>query len=80
MPAKVISTEAARVDNAILLDNLTSELVLQEPDIGSTDPNIQTDNNCTDNELHFGMPGGCNNYDDDGDEINESDAIPTASR
>jgi hypothetical protein len=26
------------------------------------------------------MPGGCQEYDDDGDEIDESDAIPTASR
>jgi len=57
-PAAVISTEAARVENAILLDYLTSEVALEEPEIGSNDPNIPIDNNCTDDEMHFGMPGG----------------------
>jgi hypothetical protein len=76
-PAMVISVEAARVDNAILLDNLTSEVALEEPDIRSTDPNIPIDNNCTDDELHFGMPGGSGDFEDQGD---ESDAIPTSSR
>jgi len=56
-PAMVISVEAARVDNAILLDYLASEVALEEPEIGSTDPNIPIDNNCADDELHFGMPG-----------------------
>ena len=71
------SVEAARVDNAILLDYLTSEVALGEPEIGSTDPNIPIDNNCTDDELHFGMPGASVDFEDDGD---ESDGIPTASR
>jgi len=57
-PAVGVSVEAARVDNAILLDYLTSEVALEEPEIGSTDPNIPIDNNCTDDEPHFGMPGG----------------------
>jgi hypothetical protein len=35
------------------------------------------DNNCTDDELHFGMPGGSGDFEDDGE---ESDAIATASR
>jgi hypothetical protein len=77
--AAVISTEAVHVDNAILLDYLTSEGALQEPEIGSTDPNIPIDNNCTDDQLHFGMPGGCKDYYDEGDEIDESDATPNAS-
>jgi hypothetical protein len=76
-PAMVISVEAARVDNAILLDYLTSEVALEEPDIRSTEPNIPIDNNCTDDELHFGMPGGSGDFEDQGD---ESDAIPTSSR
>jgi len=76
-PAVVISVEAAHVDNAILLDYLTSEVALDEPEIGSTDSNIPIDNNCTDDELHFGMPGGSGDFKDEGD---ESDAIPTASR
>jgi hypothetical protein len=44
-PAVVISVEAACVDNAILLDNLTSEVVLEEPEIGSTNSNIPIGNN-----------------------------------
>jgi len=79
-PAVVISVEAARVDNAIPLDHLTSEVALEEPEIGSTDPNIPIDNNCTDDELHFEMPGGSRDYEDEGNETDECDAIPTASR
>jgi hypothetical protein len=75
--AVVISVEAVHVDNAILLDNLTSEVALEEPEIGSTDPNIPIDNNCTDDELHFGLPGGSGNFENEGD---ESDAIHMASR
>jgi len=80
MPTVVISTEAASVDNAILLDYLTSEVALEEPEIGSTDPYIPIDNNCADDELHFGMPGGSGDFEDEGDERDERDAIPTASR
>jgi hypothetical protein len=76
-PAVVISVEAARVDNAILLDYLTSEVAIEEPEVGSTDPHIPMDINCTNDELHFGMPGGSGDFDDEGD---ESDAILTASR
>jgi len=79
-PAVVISVEAARVDNAILLDYLASEVAIEEPEIGSTDPNIPIDNNCTDDELHFWLPGGSGDYEDEADESDERDAIPTASR
>jgi hypothetical protein len=76
--AVVISTEAVRVDNAILLDYLTStEVAIEKRETGITDANIPTDNNCTDDELHFGMPGGSGDFEDDGDEC---DAIATASR
>jgi len=78
-PAVVISVEAARVHNAILLDYLTSEVALEEPEIGSTDLNIPIDNNCKDDELHFGMPGGSGDQDGEGDESDVRDAIPTAS-
>jgi len=78
-PAVVISVEAARVDNAILLDYLASEVALEKPEIGSTDPNIPIDNNCTDDKLHFRMPGGSGDYEDEGDESDMHDAIPTAS-
>jgi len=80
MPAVVISVEAARVDNAILLDYLASKVALQEPEIGSTDPYIPIDNNCMDDELHFGMPGGSGDYEDEGDESEDRDSIPTGSR
>jgi len=79
-PAVVISVEAARVHNAILLDYLASEVALEEPEIRSTDPNIPIDNNCTEDELHFGVPGGSGDYEDEGNESDVGDAIPTASR
>ena len=79
-PAVVIGVEAAGVDNAMLLDKLTSEVALEEREIGSTDPNIQIDNNCMDDKLHFEMPGGCGDNEDEGDESAECDAIPTAGR
>jgi hypothetical protein len=79
-PPVVISVEAARVDNAILLDYLASEVAHEDPEIGSTHPNIPIDHNCTDDELHFGMPGGSGDYEDEGDESHDRDAIPTASR
>jgi len=56
--AMVISVEAAHVEKSILLDYLTSEVALEEPGIGNTDPNLPTYTNCIDDELHFGMPGG----------------------
>jgi len=79
-PAVVISVEAAHVENAILLDYLASEVALEEPEIGCTDPNIPIDNNCMDDKLHFGMPGGSGDYEDEGDESDDRDGIPTVSR
>jgi hypothetical protein len=79
-PAVVISVEAARLDNAILLDYLASAVGLEELEIGSTDPTIPIDNNCTDDKLHFGMPGSSGDYEDEGDESEDRDAIPTASQ
>jgi hypothetical protein len=54
-------------------------VAFKKPEIGSTDPNIPIDNNCTDDEHHFGMPWGSGNYEDEGDESDEHDAIRTAS-
>jgi len=79
-PAVVISVEVAWVDNAILPDNLTSEVVLEEPEIGNTDPNIPIDNYCTYDQSNFGMPEGSGDYENDGDESDERDAIPTAGQ
>jgi hypothetical protein len=33
-----------------------------------------------DDELHLGIPGGCEDYDTEGQQIAESDGIPTAIR
>jgi len=76
----VISVEAVPVDNAILHDYLTSKVALEVPEIGSTDPIIHIDTNCTDDELHFGIPGGRGEYTDEGDGSDECDAIPTTSQ
>jgi hypothetical protein len=43
--AAIIKTEAECADDAILLDNLSSEVALEEPEIGSTDLNFPIDNN-----------------------------------
>jgi hypothetical protein len=77
MPAVVISVQAARVDNSILRGYLTSEVELEKPEIRCTDPNIPKYNNCTNDHLHFGMPVGSGDVDD---EAEQSDAIPTTSR
>jgi len=79
-PAVVTSVEAALVGNAMLLDYLTSEVALEEPEIVSTDQNFPIDNTCPDDSLHFGMPGGSGDYEDEGDEGDEHDAITTTSR
>jgi len=78
-PAMLISIEAARVDNAIRLDLLTSDVALEEPVIRSTDPNIPIDNSCMHGKLHFAMPGSSGFCEDEGDESDEHDAIPGAS-
>jgi hypothetical protein len=80
MPTAVISTDAACVDNSILVDYWTSEVALEEPEIRSPDEDIPIHNNSTDDELHDRIPGGWKDYDNPGDEIDESDAIPTTSR
>jgi len=79
-PAVLIIVKAAHIGNAILPDYLTSEVALEEPENRSTDPNIPIDNNCTDDELHFEMPGGSGDYEEEDDESDECDAIRTASR
>jgi hypothetical protein len=80
MPAVVLRVEVVRIDNAMLLDYLASEVALEEPGIGSTDTNMPIDNNCTDDELDFGIPGGCGSFEDEGDERNDRDAIVTGSQ
>jgi hypothetical protein len=51
-------------------------VALQDPEIGSTEHNIWIDNNCGDDELHFGMPGSSEHSDK---EDENGDAIPTPS-
>jgi len=80
MPPVVSSLEAARVDNAILLDYLTSKVALGKPESRSTEPKIPIHNNCMNEELQFGMPGCSGDYNNEGDETDERDAIPIAGR
>jgi hypothetical protein len=80
MPAVVISMEAACNDNAVLLEDLRSEVAFEEPEIENSDPSIWNDSNCTTDKLHVGMPGGCWNSKDEGDYRDERDTIPTTSR
>jgi len=78
-PAVVIHVEAAHDDNAILHNYLTSKVALEEPEIGSTDPNIPIDNNCRNHELYFRMPAGSGDHEAEGDKRDVQDAIPSAS-
>jgi len=80
MPAFVSSREEARVDNAILHDYLTSDVVLGEPEIRSTDPLILIEANCTNDELDFGMQGSSGDYEEEGDQRDERDVNRDASR
>jgi len=77
MPAMVTSMEGGRVNNAIVLHYLTSEVALEEPQIGSNNGNILIGNNCTDDKLHFSMPGGSWHYEEVWDKSDTPDAIPT---
>ena len=79
MPAVVLSVEVVHVDNAVLLDNLTFGVVLEETDSWSSNPNIPTDNNCMNDKLHFGLPGCGRDYKDEGGKSVEGNAFPTAS-
>ena len=79
-PAVVIRVDAARVDNVILLNYLTSEVAFEEPEIASTDPTILIYKNCTDDKLDFRMTGGSGDYEHDGDKSDECNAIRTGNR
>jgi hypothetical protein len=62
MPAVIIRVEAACVGNAILFDNKTFEVALEEPEIRTTHPSITIDMNCPNNEAHIRMAGGIGDY------------------
>jgi hypothetical protein len=76
----VINVESACVDNYLFVDDLTFEMLLDEPVIGSTDPNIPIDNNCTDDQLHFRIREGSRVCEDKHDECDVRDAIPIPNR
>jgi hypothetical protein len=54
-----------------------SEVALQEPEMGSTDPIIPTNINCTDDKPHCGIPGGSGDYEDEGDKSEKWNASAT---
>jgi hypothetical protein len=69
-PREIISTEAAVVDNAMLLDFLDSEPAMQEPEIGVTNPSVPVDNKESDDDMHFRMlPEDEEESDDNNDEV-----------
>jgi hypothetical protein len=72
--------EAARFYNAILRDNLNSKVALGESDISCTNPNILVVNDCADNKLHIEITVGSRDYEDEGDESDQCEAIPTDSQ
>jgi len=72
-----LTSEVAHVENATHLDYLNSEVVLEEIEIRITDRNIPIDKNSTDAEQHLAMRGGSRGFEDEGDERDELDAIPT---
>jgi len=76
----VISVDVATVNNGSLVDYLTSEVALEEPEIGSTDANISIVNSFTDDQPHLGMPAGSVDYEDEYDESDECNVISTASQ
>jgi hypothetical protein len=78
--AIVISVEVARVDSAILRDYVTSNVAQEEPQIGSTEPNFQIDNNCTDDKVCVGMPEVSGNYENEQDVFAVCDDMPTATQ
>ncbi|KAF8542576.1 hypothetical protein BDD12DRAFT_802787 [Trichophaea hybrida] len=71
--------EAALVGNAILFDYVTSKVALVKPEIRSTDPSIPIDINCTDEAPDYSMPGVWEEYNDECEEIEASNAIPMRS-
>jgi len=79
-PAVAIRVEAARVHNTILLDSLTSEVALEDSGIRRTDPSIPIDKHCADDQLHIRIPEGSGDCEDEVDECDEHDAIPTTSQ
>ena len=68
-PPEVMMMEAAHVAKPICLAYMTSNVALEEPEIRGTDPSIPRDDYFMDDELHLGMPGGCEEYADEGGKI-----------
>jgi len=55
-------------------------VALEQPEIAITDPIITIDNYCANDEMHFRMPNGSTDDEDTGDQCDERDVSPTASR
>jgi hypothetical protein len=78
--AVIFCMDAGCVGNAILLNNLTSEVALDDPVIRTTNSYTPLDNNHHDGNMHFGMPGGSRDQEDEGDTGDEDDDISTISQ
>jgi hypothetical protein len=76
----VISLQVACVNNAILLDNLTSQMAIEETEIRRSNRNIPIDYHYANAELHFRMLGDSEDDQADRNDSDKRDAIPTASQ
>jgi hypothetical protein len=77
-PPMANSIEPTSIHMTILLDYLTTEMALAEPENRSTEPEIPIHKICTNYELHFGLPGGSSDYEDSVDDSDIAEAIPTS--
>jgi hypothetical protein len=80
MPAVVITMEPARFINTLLLDYVTSKVGFVETEIKITDPHILVLNKCMDDKLHVLMARGSGDYENENNESDKYNAIPTAIR
>ena len=53
-------------------------MAVEQSEIASSDQNLPIDNNCMGDGLHFKMPEGSGDYDDDGDESDMRHSNPTS--
>jgi hypothetical protein len=75
MPAVVINVKAAHINDASLLHYLAAQEALRKPEFKGTEPHILGDNYYTDDKLYFGIPWCIWDYQDEGDESNNPNAI-----
>jgi hypothetical protein len=79
MPAVFIYVKGAFMDNAILLEYLTSNVAVTKPEIGCTHITVMVNSQFRDDKLYIWMAGDSGDFENDGDTIKELNAFPTPS-